>query len=215
MKNIVKQEQKKESTSSEIVLEELKKYSDAPKKFLTDYKTLYERYKKDLLDSKDIVFENTLALLIENFKPFVILDWANILLNLIKSQHPFIFYFMGKLKLEEVLPQRIEENPIFKAYQELIEDENFIKRMKNSLSDEYKEKFHIFSDDTESNYINLEPEKTNNPFYIISLQCASYVRSVGQSSKYTILDVSENVIITKGIEYQSSISFDNIVYWEL
>lgn len=215
MINIVKQAQSKDTNTSEKILEELSKYSDAPKKFLSDYKTLYEKYKKDLIESNNELFENTLSLLIENFKPFVILDWANILSELIRIHHPLIFCFMGKLKLEEVLPQKIEENYVFKAYQELIEDEVLLKQMKNSLADNYKERFHIFSDDTENNFINLEAEKQDKSFYIISLQCASYVRSFGQTSKINTLDVSENIIITKGLEYQSSIPFDNLVYWEI
>lgn len=215
MINIVNQEKSQVINTSEKILEELKKYSDAPKKFLSDYKVLYEKHKKELINSKNEIFETTLSLLIENFKPFIVLDWANILSELIRIQHPFMFCFMGKLKIEEVLPAKIEENYVFKVYQEIIEDENLLKKLKNSLSENYKEKLHFFSDDTENNFINLEPDKKDRAFYIVSLQCASYVRSYGENSKINTLDVADNIIITKGLEYQSNIPFDNLVYWEI
>ena len=63
--------------------------------------------------------------------------------------------------------------------------------------------------------MELESGSESKSYYILSIECGSYVRSVGTDENKNVVDVSSDVVLTKGISFKPALDNDEIIYLEV
>lgn len=190
------------------------KFSDArnaPKEFLEKYRDSYDEAKKEAFNSPLSSFREKLKYLKDNFYEFLELDWQNIMMNLVKKWNSKIFDFILFLNEEAILPDDFENSFAFKAYQDFICSKKAMKKL--SASTEVSGRLKIKTSNSE----NWEViEDNNKEFYVLKIECASYVRSVNSPmEEFNTLKVSDGIVKTKGLVFKSPFPFDEIFYYEV
>lgn len=202
---------------SEGVLDGLKKEFkiEAPLNFIQAYSDLYRNEKARLFSSDCEQFKNSSETFFDSFKQFILLDWQNILLDLIENHKTCIFDFMLALKKKEILPdtEKLKESYAFQKYCSFVSDAKSFDVMRKAEDENFMNRISIISKDTDGKWEEIADAEKQ--YYVISLECASYARSSGSSQKINTLDVHGGVVVTKGLEYMSSVAFDKIIFWEI
>jgi len=182
-------------------------YLNAPKSFLEEYCKQYEIEKKRIFNLNLEGFRNDLYILSDNFYNLLSMDWMNIVYGLLSERNIKIFDFIYFLSTKSILPSDLANNYCFHEYQELLEDEVFIKDTSKNV--ELNGRLKIITTDSE-NWERITEKKS----YIIKLDVATYVRSHEKKSINTI-NTSEEIIVLDGFEYKSPLTIDELIYLEV
>jgi hypothetical protein len=169
-----------------------------------------ENIRKKVIENRDISF---LKEFIENFRQFVFLDWQNLVNDLINAKNGTVFYLIALMKQKEILPKNLCECPAFQKYQEIISDKEKLKEFFDSEG--LKDNLKIKSVDKTEYWMELESGSESKSYYILSIECGSYVRSVGTDENKNVVDVSSDVVLTKGISFKPALDNDEIIYLEV
>lgn len=194
----------------ETIFPSLKSYieenGDNPNKYLqycfTEYK---ENIRKKIIENKDISF---LKDFVENYRQFIFLDWQNLVIDLINANNKTVFDFFVLLKQKEILPVNLFDCFAFQKYQELISNKEKVKELFKDDSRLKKKSF-----DSGNDWKDLEPNSTK--FYVLNIECATYVRSYNSDEKKNVIDVSSDVVLTNGLSFKPALDKDEIVYLEV
>lgn len=182
------------------------KYGDSPDEYLkycfTEYK---EKIRKEIIKNQDISF---LKRFVENYRQFIFLDWQNLVIDLINANNKTVFNFFVFLKVFGILPVHLFDNFAFQKYQELISNKEELKEL---FKDDNR--FKVKSVDMTENYIDLE--KNLKKFYVLSIECATYVRSIDSEESKNVVDVSSDIILTNGLSFKPALDKDEIIYLEI
>ena len=185
------------------------KYSDNPKSFLEEYRRCYDDEKEKLFKLSLSEFKEKLPVLSDNFYEFLALDWQNILVELVAKRSVYVFDFVLFLNQKAFLPQNLEDCFAFTEYQNFLDDKDVVKEM--AKKEELFNRLKIKKTESE-NWECLE--NADKEFYMLKSECASYVRSSGETNEIDTIDISSGVVKTKGLEYKSPLPFDEIIYYE-
>lgn len=199
------------------ILDSLKKEFkiEAPLNFIQAYGDLYRKEKEKILKLSCSDFKGSVNKFIDSFKQFVLIDWQNMLFEMMERHSTCIFDFMVALKNKEILPdsENLKESLVFQKYQDYVADSKNLDLLLKSEDSDYVNRMNVLGKDTEGKWEEIAD--SNKSYYVVALECASYIRNAGSSQKINTLDVSSDVVITNGLEYSSSIEFDKVVFWEV
>ena len=172
----------------------------------------YQKERKGLLEQKERgPFLEQAAKLVEDCRPFFILDWQAVVIELIEAKNPLVCFLMVFLKNEDILPDEPLKLNAYRQYREFVENKEQLK----NLFDSYRlgQLLHCCCCDTKKEWKDLEPDGHAKEYYVLLLESASYVRPYNDAAKkLSILDVDASVVVTKGLEYHSDVDFDELFY---
>lgn len=184
----------------------LNENDDNPNKYLqhcfTEYK---EKIRKKAIENKDISF---LKDFVEKYRQFIFLDWQNLVIDLINANNKTVFDFFVLLKQKEILPVNLFDCFAFQKYQELISNK---EKVKEFFKDDSRLKIKSF--DSGNDWKDLEPNSSK--YYVLNIECATYVRSYNSDEKKNVIDVSSDVVLTNGLSFKPALDKDEIVYLEV
>lgn len=205
MKAIIQKSGIKEYVSGdETKIEEIGSKSKDAKEVLFEYYSLYKESRKRFVENGEGI-EN----LFNNYRTFLVLDWENIVLELLKKKKSTVFNFFVKLEQNDILPEKLVECHAFQEYQKIIADRTVLKSMFDG-----NPKFKIaLAKEAAGDWKNLEDG--GKSFYILSIECATYVRSSDSNETINVLAVSENIVLTDGVVFKGALPSDEIVYLEV
>ena len=166
-----------------------------------------ENIRKEIIENKDI---SLLKKFVDNYRQFIFLDWQNLVIDLINAKNKTVFFFFAIIKQKDILPSNLAKCLAFQEYQKFISDK---ERLKELFNDDPA--LRIKTAESIDGWIDFEQHSESHFYYVLSIECACKVRSLNSEETKNVIDVSSDVVLTRGLSFKPALNNDEIIYLEI